>query len=687
MRAALLIAILGSFEASAATYEYKLPATNHPDVIADRNTELWARVMVPEGFSGPRPVVIALHGNHATCGSGAFPRVDRGCTYTTTGACPSGNVAPSHAGYDYVGSELAKQGYIFVSVNANLGITCGSGTDDDPSLNMARGRLVLKHLEALSNWNRGQQTADELLQWQPDDISPAALASDLRGKVDLQNIGLIGHSRGGEGMRAALNLLRDVRTGWIQKIGLRTAVKALYEIAPVDGQSRTVLNPEGVAWNVLLPACDGDVRNLQGMRVFDRMNALPFGKNEDRKTPKSVLFAWGMNHNFFNTEWQTSDSSSCRDHLPLFPSTNGSEAQQKLVVETLVPFMKAHVGVGADPALSKMFDPRNPLPTAVSSLTTVDRSYIPYAGRNYNRLLLGFSWNIGTVGWDIRPTVSLVQSEHRQVPGHEGAVRGGTFAWTQGSLDTFAEYQLSDEEGRDFIPEEFVEFRVTRVKRSTPDPLNFSIQLVAADGTKSRTLELKNYVTVMAPAGGHSLLQTVSIPVADFQTAGKQRSIRFTFDRSSNEVAIISQVYLREPHTAGIPTPSDIGLEMVRDAEEISRMIRRATQAMIIRKGKLDGVEAKMNFVLPGVLAKPEKEFNLRFKVDEDFEVRSSMLTLAIGQELFQVSGFPVSDDLGTIEFKLTEEQYSRLKPGSKAMIFYDSSPDAKSWDLGVWSP
>src|SRR5438046_8820504 len=86
--------------------EYKLPASIDPDVATELATELWARVYRPVSLTNaPYPLVVFLHGNHATCGrfEGAGPgRLDISVQYTFTGTCPPGFVvAPSPAGYSY----------------------------------------------------------------------------------------------------------------------------------------------------------------------------------------------------------------------------------------------------------------------------------------------------------------------------------------------------------------------------------------------------------------------------------------------------------------------------------------------------------------------------------------------------------------------------------------------------------
>ncbi len=135
--------------------EYKLPATIDPQVTPLIATELWARIYRPTNLnSGPYPVLIFLHGNHATCGrfEGAGPgRFDINIQYTFTGTCPPGYVvAPSHEGYAYFAERLASWGYIIVSINANRGVNAAPGILGDGGLNLRRGRLILRHIQKLA---------------------------------------------------------------------------------------------------------------------------------------------------------------------------------------------------------------------------------------------------------------------------------------------------------------------------------------------------------------------------------------------------------------------------------------------------------------------------------------------------------------------------------------------------------
>jgi hypothetical protein len=216
--------------------------------------------------------------------------------------CPADSANPysevrSYAGYEYLGRRLASDGYVVISIDANRGITgrnSAPGVNDD-GLILARGRLALRHLQTLSGWNATKGA------------SLPYLGVDLYNKLNFQQVGLFGHSRGGEGMRAAYTLYGkiDEGTNWKTLIGPVT-FRGVFELAPTDrragGLVNDPLNAKGVAWNVLLPACDGDVFNLQGIRPFDRLiNATPLTNRI------STYYVWGANHNFYNSEWQTTD--------------------------------------------------------------------------------------------------------------------------------------------------------------------------------------------------------------------------------------------------------------------------------------------------------------------------------------------------------------------------------------------
>jgi hypothetical protein len=149
-------------------------------------------------------------------------------------------------------------------------------------------------------------------------------------------------------------------------------IKAMFEIGPVDGQTGLILNASGTVWNVLLPMCDGDVFNLQGVKPFDRM-LLDFA--EVPAVQKSTFTAWGTNHNFYNTEWQTSDSAGCFANKRLFNHLYGSAEERAVGLASVLALFRGNVGPAANATFNQNFNPQLELPPSVTGITRVDRGY------------------------------------------------------------------------------------------------------------------------------------------------------------------------------------------------------------------------------------------------------------------------------------------------------------------------
>src|ERR1019366_9542928 len=181
----------------------------------DCKVDVRAHVYYPRTLTGTYPVIIFLHGNHGTCPPGYIE-------------------SPSYLGYDYMAFRLASYGYIVASIDANRGITAGPGLPGDSGLIKARGIMVLRHLQHLSTWNRHGGT-------------PGGVGVELQGHLDFSNTGMMGHSRGGDGVRAAYNDYTMTGSIWPGMIEDPITFKGVFEIAPVDFLGN---NSKGVAWNI-----------------------------------------------------------------------------------------------------------------------------------------------------------------------------------------------------------------------------------------------------------------------------------------------------------------------------------------------------------------------------------------------------------------------------------------------------
>jgi len=229
--------------------------------------ELAGEVYTPHSIDGRAPVVVLLHGRHVTCAS----RHDADLVWPCPAALPA---VPSYLGYATLAKNLASHGVVVVSIGAN-GINAADGFAADGGAS-ARAQLVLEHLRRLRSWDSGTGTG-------------APVGFDrFTHHLDLDDIGLMGHSRGGEGVVAAAQLN--------QHIGSPFGIRAVLALAPVDFDRRVL---GGVALGVVLPYCDGDVSDLQGTSYFDDSRYA----NPGDPAPKMTALLYGANHNFFNSVW------------------------------------------------------------------------------------------------------------------------------------------------------------------------------------------------------------------------------------------------------------------------------------------------------------------------------------------------------------------------------------------------
>ena len=243
----------GDFEVVTSDYELdpvKLPRMREPIEMVGHVVE-----PAPSATTGPRPLVLFLHGRHSYCYN---PKTGNdGWEWPCQ---PPFEEIPSHLGYDYIQRVLASQGFATVSVRVN-GINAQDFRLSDGGAD-ARAQIVQRHLD---HWT--------------------TIAGDHQ--VDLGRVVLVGHSRGGEGVdRAAIQIPLDAPYRVVGQVLL----------APTDFGTQTAPYVPTVT---VLPYCDGDVFDLQGQRFTDSARDLA----ADDTSLKSSVMVLGANHNFFNTEW------------------------------------------------------------------------------------------------------------------------------------------------------------------------------------------------------------------------------------------------------------------------------------------------------------------------------------------------------------------------------------------------
>jgi hypothetical protein len=215
------------------------------------------RVWYPDG-AGPFPLVLIVHGDHMMA---EF----------------------SDPGYDYLGELLDSRGFILASIDANfLNFNLPEGLPKDE--NDARGWLMLEHLRFWDAWNST-----------PD--------NPFYRKVDMNNIAVMGHSRGGEAaaIAAAFNRLPSYPDDATVAFDYHYNIRSVVAIAPVFETYQPRGRPlplENVNYFVLQGSNDQQILSFMGLSQYSRV---AFTGDDDWF--KAALYVYGANHGQFNQVW------------------------------------------------------------------------------------------------------------------------------------------------------------------------------------------------------------------------------------------------------------------------------------------------------------------------------------------------------------------------------------------------
>ncbi len=278
-----------------------------------------ARVWYPEG-SGPFPLVLIVHGNH--------------------------NMTDfSDPGYEYLGELLATRGFILASIDENF---LNGWIIELPKEQAVRGWMLLEHLKRWKDWN-------------------AQPGNPFQGKVDLDNISLMGHSRGGEAAATAAvfnTLAFDPEDATIPFVGYGFHIRSIVAIAPADGQYKPAGAPrtvQNVSYLTLQGSHDADVSSFMGSSQFDRVKLRSEQGSALRSATrpgtldadpvvreflkgqsfKAEIYAYRANHGQFNTVWGRSDAGEpLGRYLDLRPLMSGEE-QRRISKTYISAFLEA----------------------------------------------------------------------------------------------------------------------------------------------------------------------------------------------------------------------------------------------------------------------------------------------------------------------------------------------------------
>lgn len=250
------------------------------------------RVWYPDG-AGPHPLVLVAHGNH--------------------------NMKDfSDPGYEYLGRHLASRGFILASLDMNF-INGGIRGEND-----ARGWLFLKHLEAWQDFVADRE-------------------NPLHGMVDWENIGIMGHSRGGEavGHAAAFNRLTHYPDDATLTWDFGFDINAVVAIAPVDGQyqpTSRLVPLEDINYLVFHGTHDGDVSSYAGLRTWARIDY-----TGDAPGFKASVYVHRANHGQWNTVWGAHDRGPRSGRSLDLRGLLDGEEQRQFALVYVTAFLEANL--------------------------------------------------------------------------------------------------------------------------------------------------------------------------------------------------------------------------------------------------------------------------------------------------------------------------------------------------------
>lgn len=480
------------------------------------------RVWYPAG-AGPFPLVLIVHGAH-----NAFE--------------------DSELGYAYLAEHLASRGYIAVAVDENFlnGTALGDGEGREVA---ARAWLLLKHLQGWRDWN-------------------ATAGNPFFGRVDLDNIALIGHSRGGEAVAAA-TVLNTRTQGAIISRDFDFNIRAVVALAPSDWfyqPNGQLLKLKDTSYLVLGGSHDADTYTFYGLAQYHRTQ-LTAGSDQF----KALVYLNQANHGQFNTVWGDHDrgrvGSLALNRAPLM----SGEAQRQAAKVFIAGFLEATLRGRAEyralfyrPAAAQAWLPDSLLVTAYQ-----DASFVPLATfdtvrrRDITEAIGGAATTEGLTTWAIAPLkLRDGQRDQDNIALH--------LAWEAGAA---ARYQIDLPKGAaadwQLGPADALTFALMPV---SADPLSLSLELTDAAGVTVRLplsqfgaippplpAELVKADWLLGPAGFNITLaqraelvpQVYDLPLAAFAAAdplfqpGQLSRVRFVFDGAAGGDLYLDEIGLR----------------------------------------------------------------------------------------------------------------------------------------------
>jgi hypothetical protein len=392
--------------------------------------------------------------------------------------CVHGNATQltSYQGYDYLLDHLAKNGFIAVSIHLQPGQT---GTD--------RARILREHLTIIFN---------------------------TFGTHAANNIGIMGHSRGGEAVVIAARLNQQEAWGW--------NINAVISLAPTN---QYTFENFGGAWArpylVIYGSLDGDLGGIgdTGFELYDHAS----GMN------KSMAFVYRACHDRFNTVWGDGDLYFGQLTSADQTAVLGANSHQLIAKAYMTAFFRQHLR--AETQWAGIFRGEW-IPASVSASDANMKIYTQYEDTavetvdNFEGVHTATSWQNSTIGGAVSQSglpVTPQENDLRTMDPHSPHLTAGLSLRWDNTTDTL-DYTIPAGQ-RNVSGFQAVSFRISQKVDSASNPVDQAqdLRLTLTDGAgHSRAIRISKLVEIPYPyVRGiaylvKSAMCTIRIPLAAY---------------------------------------------------------------------------------------------------------------------------------------------------------------------------